>query len=174
MNWIIGINAVMAMVTIVFGIVALARPTLLSGAPADAGSRYYAAMYAARAIPFGAGLVYVLIVAVQHAVPWLVVAGTIQVLDAAIGCRRRVVGAVVAPFGACISALGNRSARANGLLTCRFASIPITCVKFFSRAMGQPRHNLFGPVAQLVSAPPCHRRRSAGSSPRQGRGVFME
>lgn len=98
MNWIIDINAVMAMVTIVFGIVALARPTLLSGAPADAGSRYYAAMYAARAIPFGAGLVYVLIVAVQHAVPWLVVAGTIQVLDAAIGCRRRVVGAVVAPL----------------------------------------------------------------------------
>ena len=98
MNWIIGINAVMAMVTIVFGIVALARPTLLSGAPADAGSRYYAAMYTARAIPFGAGLAYVLIAAVQQAVPWLVVAGTIQVLDAAIGCRRRVVGAVVAPL----------------------------------------------------------------------------
>ena len=38
------------------------------------------------------------IVTVQQAVPWLVVAGTIQVLDAAIGCRRRVVGAVVAPL----------------------------------------------------------------------------
>ena len=129
MNWIIGINAVMAMVTIVFGIVALARPMLLSGVPAMRVPLLRRHV-CARAIPFGAGLAYVLIVAVQQAVPWLVVAGAIQVLDAAIGCRRRAVGAVV-HLGACISALDNRSARANGLLTCRFASIPITCVKFF-------------------------------------------
>ena len=169
MNWIIGINAVMAMVTIVFGIVALARPTLLSGAPADAGSRYYAAMYAARAIPFGAGLVYVLIVAVQHAVPWLVVAGTIQVLDAAIGCRRRVVGAVVAPWRL-------HQCTWQPQCSCKWPIDMPVCqysyhlCKVFSRAMGQPRHNLFGPVAQLVSAPPCHGG-GRGFKSRQGRNI---
>lgn len=82
--------------SIAFAAVAVARPQALSGDPATPGSRYYALMYAARAIPLGVALLTTR--GGPGRGPLLITAATVQVLDAALGLARRSPGQALAPL----------------------------------------------------------------------------
>lgn len=80
------VNAVLALSGTGFGVVALVAPRRMSGERTS--SRYFARMYAARAIPFGIALAIVLIADPAAARLWLVAGGVIQAFDSFIGFTR--------------------------------------------------------------------------------------
>ena len=89
MNWLIAINAILAIATVAFGIFALIDPHKLAGQPQT--SDYFSKMYAVRAIPFGLGLAMVLVYFPAQATIWLIVAGAMQLGDAWANLSRGVV-----------------------------------------------------------------------------------
>lgn len=100
MNWLMILNAVLAVSTALFGVFALVAPQKLSGQTET--SNYFPKMYAARAIPFGLGLAFVLIFLPEQAKTWLVVAGFIQAGDAWTNAKRGVIAAIASPAGLAI------------------------------------------------------------------------
>ena len=96
MNWLIAINAIFAIATVVFGIFSLVAPHKLAGQPQT--SDYFSKMYAVRAIPFGIGLAVVLVYLPEQAAIWLVVAGFMQLGDAWANLKRGVVMAFLSPL----------------------------------------------------------------------------
>lgn len=100
MTWLLMVNALLALASGMFGLIALWRPTLLSGEPEH--SPYYVQMYAARAVPFGLGMAVVACWLPTQAFVWLLVAGVIQGVDAVIGLRRMIPAAVIAPICAAV------------------------------------------------------------------------
>ncbi|QQS02806.1 MAG: hypothetical protein IPK37_10430 [Austwickia sp.] len=93
----------MATATVGFAVAAVAKPSALSGEPDTAGQRYYARMYAARALPLAvATLAAVAAGAKSHEARWaqvvLALAATAQVGDAAVGIASGKPGQVVAPL----------------------------------------------------------------------------
>ncbi|WP_158881071.1 hypothetical protein [Amycolatopsis anabasis] len=88
------VNAAFAAVSVAFAVVAVVRPAVLSrsGTPAS-GERFYAWMYAARAVPLGFLAAIVPFAAPGPAgVLGLLAAACAQVADAGIGVSRREWG----------------------------------------------------------------------------------
>lgn len=99
--WFMVLNAVLAGASALFGIAALIKPSLL--APQVTG-RFYAAMYASRAIPLGlATLTAVMHPAGFGTVLLLAASACAQFGDACIGLCYRQPGMVIAPVvaGSC-------------------------------------------------------------------------
>lgn len=99
--WFMVLNAVLAGVSVLFGIAALVKPGLL--AP-QATSRFYAAMYASRAIPLGVATVIAIMYPVGLGTVLLLAASACaQFGDALIGACYRQLGMVIAPViaGSC-------------------------------------------------------------------------
>lgn len=96
MGWLIVLNVVLAFASVVFAVIGALRPGLLSGELSP--SKYFAYMYAARAIPFGIALAWVLLSVSQQSDLWLVVASFIQLGDAIVNLRRRMFAPVFFPF----------------------------------------------------------------------------
>lgn len=108
--WLALLNTVVATATVGAALIALARPQLMlpAGAAGD-GESYYAAMYAARAVPLGLAAVAVVWIPGAHAATILVLAAAAaaQVGDVVIGLRHRSRGmAVGAAFAAVCHAAG--------------------------------------------------------------------
>jgi len=104
MTVLLCLNTLAALLSAGFAILAVARPQAMSGSSAPtSGERFFASMYAARSVPLGllaAGLPWA-----THgaAVTWLLLlAAAVQLLDAAIGARRKEVGMIVAPTVAAV------------------------------------------------------------------------
>ena len=78
-------------------VLALIRPTQFSGSQrVESGERFYAQMYAARAIPFGLAAGLLPLRFAEPAVAWvLLTAGVIQALDALIAVGKRNQGMVI-------------------------------------------------------------------------------
>ena len=98
------LNAALLWASAAFGIAALVSPARLAGAtattPTSPAAPFYPRMYAARAVPLGVvGGVVVALGASDPAecIPWLLLAGIVQVFDALIGAERRRLGMVLAP-----------------------------------------------------------------------------
>ena len=100
MNWLITINAILAIVTVAFGIFALIAPHKLAGQPQT--SDYFSKMYAVRAIPFGLGLATILVYFPEQATVWLIVAGLMQLGDAWANLKRGAVMAILSPMALAI------------------------------------------------------------------------
>ena len=99
MNWLMALNAVVALGSALFGVVALLRPSAMPGGPLAAGpgsemkepseaTTYFARMYAARAVPFGIATAAVCILLPSQAAIWFLVAGAIELLDAMVVANR--------------------------------------------------------------------------------------
>ena len=99
MNWLMALNAVVALGSAFFGVVALLRPRAMPGGPLTAGpgsemkepsqaTIYFARMYAARAVPFGIATAAVAILLPSQAAIWFLVAGAIELLDAMVVANR--------------------------------------------------------------------------------------
>jgi hypothetical protein len=104
MTALLCLNTLAALLSAGFALFAVARPQVMSGSPAPtSGERFFASMYAARSVPLGllaAGLPWA---ARGAAVTWLLfLAAAIQLLDAAIGVRRKEVGMIVGPTVAAV------------------------------------------------------------------------
>lgn len=94
--WVAVLNTLAALASTGFGVAALVKPSLIAPADESVPSRFYPAMYAARAIPLG--------LAVSAAVWWtpapgflmplLGVAILAQVADVIIGASRRLLGMI--------------------------------------------------------------------------------
>lgn len=96
-RWVDVLLAVLSLGTVAFALVALVQPSALVPGESVLGVRYYAAMYAARAIPLGAAVVVMLVRgAVAPALFW--VAAACQLGDAAIGAWAGQPGQVVTPL----------------------------------------------------------------------------
>lgn len=95
-GWFTGILIFLTVGTAVFGAVALAQPALLVGTDPAAAGRYYAAMYAARAIPLAVGLIWELL-RHQPAATLLWIAAAAQFGDALIGLATGQAGQLAAP-----------------------------------------------------------------------------
>lgn len=107
---LIVLNAVLATVSVAFGVVAIARPAVLSRTKKAAGSptggeRFYAGMYASRAIPLGcaAGAVPFFATGPASALLLIAAAGA-QIADVGIGLTRREWGMVA---GGAVLAVGH-------------------------------------------------------------------
>lgn len=92
------INAVISLSTIVAACLALARPNMFSGSRhVVGGERFFATMYAARAIPFGilAGVLPFIAFSDQWPTKMLLIAAAlIQVVDVVIGAGKKEWGMV--------------------------------------------------------------------------------
>lgn len=98
------INAVMALSTVIAACLAFARPSMFSGSRhVVEGERFFANMYAARAVPLG--ILVGVLPFISFADQWptkvlLVAAALVQIADAIIGARKKewgmLGGAVVA------------------------------------------------------------------------------
>lgn len=112
-GWFIEVLVALTIGTAVFGVVALAQPSLLAGTDPGPAGRSYAAMYAARAIPLAVGLIWTLL---RHrpAATLLWIAAATQFGDALIGLTSGQAGQLVAPavVGLCylFGALNSRAA----------------------------------------------------------------
>lgn len=82
--------------TMGFAVAALVRPSALTGHPPQPGVGYFAAMYAARALPLGAAVLVGLVTG-RVAPSLLAVAAAAQVADVPIGVRARRRGQIFAP-----------------------------------------------------------------------------
>lgn len=92
--WFMALNAVLAGVSVLFGIAALVKPGLLAS---QATSRFYAAMYASRAIPLGVATVIAIMYPVGlGSVLLLGASACAQFGDALIGACNRQPGMVIA------------------------------------------------------------------------------
>ena len=98
MTWLMALNAVVALGSAFFGLVALFRPRAMPGQPLTSpGSQmtqpreattYFARMYAARAVPFGIATAAVAVLLPSQAAIWLLAAGLIELLDAMVVASR--------------------------------------------------------------------------------------
>ncbi|RJO73739.1 hypothetical protein D5S18_21485 [Nocardia panacis] len=94
--WLVWVNAVVALVSVGFAIAGVLAPAALARSEVVVSTRYFAAMYATRAVPVGIAVVVAAFLSVPHGV-WialLAVAGACQVGDAVIGLWRRIPGQV--------------------------------------------------------------------------------
>ncbi|TCO62811.1 hypothetical protein [Actinocrispum wychmicini] len=98
------VNAVFAAVSVGFAVMAVARPATLSRSPtATSGERFYAWMYAIRAVPLG--VVAAILPATSPGPATMVVliaAAVVQLADAGIGVSRREWGMVAGATAAAI------------------------------------------------------------------------
>ncbi|WP_225727303.1 MULTISPECIES: hypothetical protein [unclassified Nocardia] len=94
--WLAALNAVVAVVTVGFAVVGVVAPAALARSEVVASTRYYAAMYAVRAIPVGVAVLALAFVSARDEtwIALLAVAGACQVGDALIGLYRRIPGQV--------------------------------------------------------------------------------
>lgn len=101
---IIVANVIAAVASIGFAVVALNAPATLAGSAAVSSTRYYAAMFATRAIPIAVAVVAVLTIPASRdtVIVVLSVAGATQVGDLVIGLRQRIPGMIA---GAAIGAI---------------------------------------------------------------------
>ena len=98
MNPLVLVNAVLALGSAAAGVLALVRPAALADRPADdPAARFFARMYAARAVPFGVAVAAVLLLTPAQAPVWLVTAAVVQAADVVIGAAQRSWGMVPAP-----------------------------------------------------------------------------
>ncbi|MEU1547357.1 hypothetical protein [Nocardia sp. NPDC005745] len=94
--WLAALNAAVAMVSVGFAVTGVVAPAALAGSDAVASTRYYAAMYAARAVPLGCAVLIAAFLSISNGA-WIVLlagAGVCQVGDAVIGLWRRIPGQV--------------------------------------------------------------------------------
>ena len=99
MTWLMALNAVVALGSAFFGLVALFKPQAMPGRPLghDPGSEmtepseattYFARMYAVRAVPFGIATAAIAVLLPSQAAIWLLAAGLIELLDAMVVASR--------------------------------------------------------------------------------------
>ncbi|WP_051021289.1 hypothetical protein [Nocardia araoensis] len=95
-NWLAALNAAVALVTVGFAVTGVVAPTALARTAVVASTRYYAAMYAARAVPVGGAVVVGVFLSIPNGawIALLAVAGACQVGDAVIGLWQRNPGQV--------------------------------------------------------------------------------
>jgi hypothetical protein len=110
MIWMLVLNAVIAIATVVFAAIGFFRPAALSGSgTVSEGERFYARIYAVRGIPLGllAAIVPFFATGVATALILLCVA-VVQAADVAIAVPRKnvgmAVGAAVAVVVHCVTA----------------------------------------------------------------------
>jgi hypothetical protein len=96
MTVLLVLNTAVAAVSVAFAVLAVVRPTALSRTESPTGGeRFYARMYAARAVPLGViAAVVPLASAGSVTVLCLLAAAAAQLADAGIGLRRREWGMV--------------------------------------------------------------------------------
>jgi hypothetical protein len=112
-TWLVALNAASAVISAVFGVIALVDPSANPGA-SDALShdaRFYAAMYGVRAVPIAAAVCW-LALADRHTgprrlIPVLALAGVVQVGDAIVGTVAHVPGMAVGATVAAVIHLGS-------------------------------------------------------------------
>ena len=100
------LNAFAATISTVSSLLAVFRPQIMSKSQeVSAGERFFAQMYAARAVPLGAVTAVVPFIAasdISTVKLVLMAAMVVQVVDAGIGVRRREVAMIVGPSIAAI------------------------------------------------------------------------
>ncbi|MDO5067279.1 MAG: hypothetical protein Q4D96_08380 [Propionibacteriaceae bacterium] len=107
MAWLMVLNALVALGSAAFGVVALVAPRAMPGNPLDGeatpgtATTYFAQMYAARAVPFGLGTAAVALLLPTQAATWFLVAGVVELFDALIVFRRARMQAIP-PFVATV------------------------------------------------------------------------
>ncbi|MGW7532293.1 hypothetical protein [Amycolatopsis sp. NPDC054798] len=96
MTVLVAANAVVAVVSVVFAVVAAVRPAALSHSENPAsGEKFYSLMYAARAVPLGgAAAIVPLLWSGPVCAVVLIAAAVAQVADVAIGVFRREPGMI--------------------------------------------------------------------------------
>jgi len=100
------LNAIAATISTVSSLLAVFRPQIMSKSQeVSAGERFFAQMYAARAVPLGAVTAVVPFIAASDISTVrlvLMAAMVVQVVDAGIGVRRREVTMIIGPSIAAI------------------------------------------------------------------------
>ena len=100
------LNAIAATISTVSSLLAVFRPQIMSKSQeVSAGERFFAQMYAARAVPLGAVTAVLPFIAasdISTVKLVLMAAMVVQVVDAGIGVRRREVAMIVGPSIAAI------------------------------------------------------------------------
>jgi len=100
------LNAIAATISTVSSLLAVFRPQIMSKSQeVSAGERFFAQMYAARAVPLGAVTAVVPFIAASDISTVrlvLMAAMVVQVVDAGIGVRRREVAMIIGPSIAAI------------------------------------------------------------------------
>ena len=100
------LNAIAATISTVSSLLAVFRPQIMSKSQeVGAGERFFAQMYAARAVPLGAVTAVVPFIAasdISTVKLVLMAAMVVQVVDAGIGVRRREVAMIIGPSIAAI------------------------------------------------------------------------
>ena len=100
------LNAIAATISTVSSLLAVFRPQIMSKSQeVSAGERFFAQMYAARAVPLGAVTAVVPFIAasdISTVKLVLMAAMVVQVVDAGIGIRRREVAMIIGPSIAAI------------------------------------------------------------------------
>ena len=100
------LNAIAATISAMSSLLVIFRPQIMSKSQkVSAGERFFAQMYAARAVPLGAVTAVVPFIAasdISTVKLVLMAAMVVQVVDAGIGVRRREVAMIVGPSIAAI------------------------------------------------------------------------
>ena len=100
------LNAIAATISTVSSLLAVFRPQIMSKSQeVSAGERFFAQMYAARAVPLGAVTAVVPFIAasdISTVKLVLMAAMVVQIVDAGIGIRRREVAMIIGPSIAAI------------------------------------------------------------------------
>ena len=100
------LNAIAATISTVSSLLAVFRPQIMSKSQeVSAGERFFAQMYAARAVPLGAVTAVIPFVATSDVATVrlvLMAAMAVQIVDAGIGVRRRERAMIVGPSIAAI------------------------------------------------------------------------
>ena len=100
------LNVIAATISTVSSLLAVFRPQIMSKSQeVSAGERFFAQMYAARAVPLGAVTAVVPFIAASDISTVrlvLMAAMVVQVVDAGIGVRRREVAMIIGPSIAAI------------------------------------------------------------------------
>ena len=100
------LNAIAATISTVSSLLAVFQPQIMSKSrEVSAGERFFAQMYAARAVPLGAVTAVVPFIAasdISTVKLVLMAAMVVQVVDAGIGVRRREVAMIIGPSIAAI------------------------------------------------------------------------
>ena len=100
------LNAIAATISTVSSLLAVFRPQIMSKSQeVSAGERFFAQMYAARAVPLGAVTAVVPFIAasdISTVKLVLMAAMVVQIVDAGIGVRRREMAMIIGPSIAAI------------------------------------------------------------------------
>ena len=100
------LNAIAATISTVSSLLAVFQPQIMSKSrEVSAGERFFAQMYAARAVPFGIVTAVIPFVATSDVATVrlvLMAAMAVQIVDAGIGIRRREVAMIIGPSIAAI------------------------------------------------------------------------